>query len=336
MSQVITCDVPFSDRLKAEKIAASWIASQLKLDRPTHGFLSDCSGNKKALLIGINYFETKSELSGCIHDVESMERLIKTRGFQASNIKVLTDDKRCESLRPTRKNILEGMQWLVEGAQPNDSLFFHYSGHGGNRKDLGGDEVDNSDETICPVDYQTAGTIKDDLMNDLLVRPLAQGARLTALFDSCHSATALDLPFVYDCNGQPKLQHISGDYKIDWRHVNGTGGTDKLMVKLEPSDELIESMKAQRITEETRGTLGDVIMFAGCKDSQTSADVKVAGYGATGAASYAFINAIKTGEDMTYTQLLANMRGWIKGKEYKQDIQMSTGFPTDMNIPIIF
>merc|ERR1712129_317916 len=264
---------------------------------------------------------------------------IKTRGFQASNIRFLADDQRCPNLRPTRKNIIEGMQWLVEGAQPNDSLFFHYSGHGGqtaDRPDLAGDEVDGSDETIFPVDYQTAGSIKEDLMNDLLVRSLAQGARLTALFDSCHSATALDLPFVYDCNGQPKLQHISGDYKIDWRHVNGTGGTDKLMVKLEPSDELIESMKAQRITEETRGTLGDVIMFAGCMDSQTSADTKVAGYGATGAASYAFINALKTGEDMTYTQLLANMRGWIKGKEYKQDIQMSAGFPTDMNIPIIF
>merc|ERR1740123_2350235 len=243
----MSCDVPFSDRLKAEKIAASWIASQQESDTPTHGFLSDCSGNKKALLIGINYFETKSELSGCIHDVESMERLIKTRGFQASNIKVLTDDQRCPNLRPTKKNIIEGMQWLVEGAQPNDSLFFHYSGHGGqtaDRPDLAGDEVDGSDETIFPVDYQTAGSIKDDLMNDLLVRSLAQGARLTALFDSCHSATALDLPFVYDCNGQPKKQKSSPDYTYRWRtvQVQGRDGVfrDELKVNVECSDELIE------------------------------------------------------------------------------------------------
>lgn len=43
------------------------------------------------------------------------------------------------------------MSWLVQGAQPNDALFFHYSGHGGQAKDLDGDEDDGYDETIYPV-----------------------------------------------------------------------------------------------------------------------------------------------------------------------------------------
>lgn len=34
------------------------------------------------------------------------------------------------------------------------------------------------------------------MMNDIMVRPLAPGSRLTAIFDSCHSGTALDLPYV--------------------------------------------------------------------------------------------------------------------------------------------
>lgn len=38
------------------------------------------------------------------------------------------------------------MRWLVKDAQPNDSLFFHYSGHGGQTKDLDGDEADGYDE----------------------------------------------------------------------------------------------------------------------------------------------------------------------------------------------
>ena len=42
--------------------------------------------------------------------------------------------------------------------------------------------------------------------------------------------------------------------------------------------------KAQEITEQTRSSQGDVVMFAGCKDYQTSADTSVQGYGATGAA----------------------------------------------------
>ena len=34
---------------------------------------------------------------------------------------------------------------------------------------------------------------------------MLKGARLTAIFDSCHSATALDLPFVYDSYGQVRF-----------------------------------------------------------------------------------------------------------------------------------
>jgi metacaspase-1 len=55
------------------------------------------------------------------------------------------------------------MHWLVEGAQPHDSLFFHYSGHGGQTPDLDGDEDDGFDEVIFPVDYQTTGHIVDDV-----------------------------------------------------------------------------------------------------------------------------------------------------------------------------
>ena len=61
------------------------------------------------------------------------------------------------------------MQWLVRDANPNDSLFFHCeslfyitrvhtsnamtidSGHGGQTKDLDGDEADGYDEGKTPV-----------------------------------------------------------------------------------------------------------------------------------------------------------------------------------------
>lgn len=62
---------------------------------------------------------------------------------------------------------------------------------------------------ICPLDYEQAGLIIDDdselncnekaqltTVHDLLVRPLPAGCRLTAIFDSCHSGTVLDLPYV--------------------------------------------------------------------------------------------------------------------------------------------
>jgi hypothetical protein len=101
---------------------------------------------------------------------------------------MLVDDARNPRQIPTRANMIAAMQWLVAGAKPNDSLFFHYSGHGGQTKDLDGDEDDGNDEVIYPLDFKTAGHIVDDDLHTLLVKPLPAGCRLTAIFDSCHSA----------------------------------------------------------------------------------------------------------------------------------------------------
>jgi hypothetical protein len=45
----------------------------------------------------------------------------------------------------------------------------HSSGHGGQTKDLDGDEDDGFDEVIYPLDFKTAGHIVDD---DRAWRPL--------------------------------------------------------------------------------------------------------------------------------------------------------------------
>ena len=302
-------------------------------------------GNKKALLIGINYFGQSGELRGCINDVKNIKNLLRSRGFSedSSRMRVLTDDNRSGSCYPTRRNIIDGMHWLVSGAQPNDSLFFHYSGHGSQKQDTDSDEVDGYDETIVPVDAKSAGQIVDDEMNAILVRQLPNGARLTAIFDSCHSATALDLPFIYDTYGNMKKQKISR--KNVATNLLNTGMAFKsgnIFGALQAGQEALTTLsalgnegKAQEITEQTRSSQGDVVMFAGCKDYQTSADTNVSGYGATGAASYAFINSVSTGGNITYTDLLAMMREKLYGK-YSQVIQMSTGFPRDMNTPFIF
>jgi len=61
------------------------------------------------------------------------------------------------------------MRWLVHHAKTNDSLFFHYSGHGGQTRDLDGDEVDGWDEVIYPLDFQKCGHIVDDEMHAIMV-----------------------------------------------------------------------------------------------------------------------------------------------------------------------
>lgn len=76
-----------------------------------------------------------------------------------------------------------------------DAIFFHFSGHGGQSPDAAGVEEDGMNETILPVDVKKAGMITDDEINRILVQTLPQGVRVTALMDSCHSGTGLDLPY---------------------------------------------------------------------------------------------------------------------------------------------
>merc|ERR1719189_2768379 len=56
-------------------------------------------------------------------------------------------------------------------------------------------------ETILPVDFQHAGMLTDDDMTEIVVRPLPEFVKLTAIFDCCHSGTGLDLPFTYTPRG---------------------------------------------------------------------------------------------------------------------------------------
>ncbi|ORY05241.1 metacaspase [Basidiobolus meristosporus CBS 931.73] len=300
--------------------------------------ISDCRGNKKALFVGINYFNTSAELRGCINDVKNIMNFVTNNfGFNPQNCLVLTDDQQDPSKIPTRNNILLGMKWLVEGAQPGDSLFFHYSGHGGSTQDTDGDEVDGKDETIYPLDHEQAGMIHDDEMHALMVRDLPAGCRLTAVFDSCHSGTVLDLPFTYKCSGE--IEVICEDsrkeaamslLKAGLSYSRGdTAGAmslvkDGLGFLMRPPT----NKEAQKKTEETRKSNADVIQFAGCRDDQTSADATINNQ-ATGAMSYALVTALGQNRSLTYTQLLQNLRDILKSK-YSQIPQMSTGRPMDM------
>ncbi|KAF8324509.1 caspase domain-containing protein [Amanita rubescens] len=138
---------------------------------------------RKSLLIGINYFNSSTELAGCINDVENVRQyLINDKGFphDPSSMVVLTDDRPEPHYQPTGQNMLSAFHWLVSNNNPGDSLFLHYSGHGGQT------------DTICP--------ITSDTLHRVLVSPLAPGVRLTVIFDCCHSGTAIELPFVYRSN----------------------------------------------------------------------------------------------------------------------------------------
>jgi metacaspase-1 len=210
---------------------------------------------KRALLIGINYKGMSgAELKGCINDVNNINNFIqKNCGYKAGDIRVLTDDT---PTKPTRANMESALTWLVSGCKAGDTLFLHYSGHGSRLSDRNGDERDGHDEVFVPLDYQARGVITDDWLGVNVVAKVPAGASLFAFTDCCHSGSMLDLGFTMTCNStytKGKATSTTPYVARDWTNQYSMGN------------------------EHNRNTTGDIYMFSGCLDAQTSADAFIRG-----------------------------------------------------------
>ncbi|PYI22822.1 hypothetical protein BO86DRAFT_125144 [Aspergillus japonicus CBS 114.51] len=296
---------------------------------------STCTGRRKALLIGINYIGQPNALRGCINDVTNMSTFLNEKyGYRREDMVILTDDQQNPMSLPNKANILRAMQWLVKDAQPNDSLFIHFSGHGGRTPDLDGDEEDGYDDVIYPLDYRTAGHIVDDDMHDIMVRPLQPGVRLTAIFDSCHSGTALDLPYVYSTQGILKEPNLAKEAAMDLFSAFQSYGKGDLSSVAQTAIGFFKKAAngdtARQRTMQTKTSPADVVMFSGSKDTQTSADTFQDGE-ARGALSWAFIKTLQQRPNQSYLQLLNSIRNELEGK-YTQKPQLSCSHPLDTNL----
>ncbi|XP_023635687.1 metacaspase-2 isoform X2 [Capsella rubella] len=236
-------------------------------------------GQKRAVIVGVSYKNTKDELKGCINDAKCMKFMLMKR-FQFPESCILMLNEESDPLRwPTKNNITMAMHWLVLSCKPGDSLVFHFSGHGNNQTDYNDDEIDGFDETLLPMDHRTSGVIVDDEINATIVRPLPYGVKLHAIIDACHSGTVLDLPYL--CRMDRLGNYEWEDHRPPSGMWKGTSG-------------------------------GEVFSFTGCDDDQTSADTpQLSGNAWTGAMTYAFIQAIERGHGTTYGCLLNAMRSTV-------------------------
>src|ERR1044071_1373529 len=243
---------------------------------------------KRALLIGINYYNTANELSGCINDVLDTQAYLKsTAGF--TETVVLKDSPRDPQMKlkdaPTKQNIMAQIASLVAKTKPGDTLYVHFSGHGSQTRDVNKDEPDAKDELICPVNLNQA-VIKDDELRAALVEKLVPGAKVRVVFDSCHSGSCLDLVYRLD-------------ETLSWQ---------------------------TELKEETKENLAkDVVFISGCRDHQTSADASFQNR-ANGALTWVFLQCLqdrtKFKQQWTWTQLVTKMRQRIRAKGFDQIPQL--------------
>jgi len=172
--------------------------------------------NKFALITGINYPNTSYELHGCVNDASAiLKKLVNEFEFHTTNIQLLIDEA------ATKKNILNGLDYLVNRLETGDVGVFTYSGHGTQTTDLPPiDEPDMLDEAIVPIDAitNTNNLIRDDEINEILVR-LKPDVHFTVIFDSCNSESGTKdlgkniqkVRFMEPGAAVRKIQEILGD-----------------------------------------------------------------------------------------------------------------------------
>ncbi len=242
--------------------------------------------SKRALLIGINYFNSENELRGCHDDIDNIKAYLLNRGFTDFTIlkDAIDDPTHCKSDCPTKANLLAAMKTAVANVRPGDTLYVHYSGHGTQLLNKDKTDAELMDECICPVDFnrntKDDGLIRDDMLNTVLVKTFPVEAKLRVCFDSCHSGSALDLPYM-------------------WTQKTG-------------------------YTKGKGNTVGrDVVFISGCRDDQTSADTTFNGV-AQGATTYALISALKSiKHQLSWKDLVQEMRSELQKKQYDQIPQLS-------------
>ena len=113
---------------------------------------------------------------GCDRDVYRMGRLLHDRGFDG--IEVLVNSA------ATIQGVKEAFVRAAKTLGDDDLLTLYVSGHGGQVRDLDGDEEDGHDETVCLYN----GEADDDQIGKYL-RTLGKGVRVWWISDTCNSGT---------------------------------------------------------------------------------------------------------------------------------------------------
>jgi metacaspase-1 len=260
---------------------------------------------RKALCVGINKFKNFPEaaLRGCVNDARDMSSILcKYYGFKKEDVTVLTD------AMATKKNIMTNLNKMVAGAQAGkyDYLVFSFSSHGTQIPDAGGDEKDMADEAFCPHDlkqkqddWDPRYIISDDELHDLFAQ-VPDNVLLEVYLDTCHSGTglkAVDLHWTRQPRylPPPSLSMFMQLLANDHRSLRSL---------------LLEDDKPNHI------------LWAACRDNQTSADALIDGKW-HGAFTHYFCRELTTANgDIVRRDLLKKVKVRLAENDYSQVPQL--------------
>ena len=137
---------------------------------------------QRALCVGINdYPGSNMDLAGCVNDARDWQTLLEARGYHVDSL---------HDGDATRARIVDALTSLIGSATDQDSVVFAFAGHGSWLPDASGDEPDERDEMMCPVDVMQEQYLLDDDLNRIFCTKPA-GVRLYVIADCCHSGSVV-------------------------------------------------------------------------------------------------------------------------------------------------
>ncbi|MFI2351647.1 caspase family protein [Streptomyces sp. NPDC019443] len=222
-----------------------------------------------SLHVGLNkvdparYGGWDGELVACENDANDMARLAREAGFDDTTL--LTPDG-------TVENVTAELRKAGKKLKSGDILLFTYSGHGGQVPNTVGsdDEPDDFDETLVLYDREF---LDDELYREF--GRFAEGVRILAFLDSCHSGSGIEVREVLT---QEAMQE-----QFQTRDPNQIENTSRLM-PVAKQYEIYQRDKEffqdiQRGLGAGNGSEAEVgaLLISGCQDNQLSSDGPVNG-----------------------------------------------------------
>lgn len=262
-------------------------------------------GHKRALIVGINYKDTGSDLKGCINDANNMYSLV-TDHYGFTDVKLLLEQD------ATTANIKDNLRWLVSGCRPGDTLLFHYSGHGSQIPDTSDpdNEPDSLDEIICPIDLDWKEKVITDDYLKWVFDTVPAGVNLMVFLDSCHSGGSLDQDNQYQPPVNTKDVVAPTPVRSVDRYLPPPPDVQALIdeLKLRPAPRLVQSRDVNQTG----------VLISGCQSSQTSADALI-NLQYQGAATHSLILTLEDAKyNTTYTKLVEGMNQFMVKNGYTQ------------------
>ena len=254
---------------------------------------------QRALLIGINAYPPPNALQGCVNDVTDIANfLVNKCGYARGEITLLTDG------RATSQNIKTSIVTLINGAQPGDRLYLHYSGHG-TQMTIRTPQGTTIHDAICPVnfDWSVQNAVLDTDFQAMF-SSLPVGVEFVFVSDSCHSG---DLTRdIIPQSAHLKARYMEPPMDVQW---NIDGAKD---MGIEPV-----GLKAATVVHDNCG------FISGCMSSQTSADA-VFNNRPNGACTYYLLAELQKPVGLTESlvSLVANMNTMLAQARYSQRPQL--------------